>query len=322
MTYKYPDRWLDYTKYGSQVQGTQFIALKVPLGKKYFTKRMEESFTPDDAVQEIPGLGMVIDLTFTSKYYNPSEFLHHNVQHKKILTKGHEVPKRSLVNQFIRTVNDFLGDEQNKDKLIGVHCTHGLNRTGYFVCAYMILIQGQAPKSAIHSFNEARAHSMERANYLNSLIGLIPLSYKAHDDQDDTHETRDSRSGYRDQRSRYDRRADNHRRDRSRENHNGYYCGSANAYRERFNNWRDGPTRDDRPNNWRDNFAHDDRRPYRNYREYNRPSSNGWRDHDSYDDHRSTRRNNDEEACNSSYPLSNGDRKYNRFRWVRKDNGE
>ena len=33
--------------------------------------------------------------------------------------------------------------------VIGVHCTHGVNRTGYMVCRYMISKLGFAPDQAI-----------------------------------------------------------------------------------------------------------------------------------------------------------------------------
>lgn len=172
MAMKYPDRWLDYTSIGAQVDGTPFVPLKVPLKKAFFKGRQKESFTPADVCSQLPNLGMVIDLTFTKKYYEPREFIDRNVDHQKIYTKGHEIPQRSLVNKFIDIVNRFLSDEQNSDKLIGVHCTHGLNRTGYFVCAYMILEQGRNPRDTINVFNKARSHQMERANYLNSLLSL------------------------------------------------------------------------------------------------------------------------------------------------------
>lgn len=35
------------------------------------------------------------------------------------------------------------------DKLIGVHCTHGLNRTGFLMCRYMIEEMKMSPLDAI-----------------------------------------------------------------------------------------------------------------------------------------------------------------------------
>ncbi|XP_053695782.1 RNA/RNP complex-1-interacting phosphatase homolog [Sabethes cyaneus] len=178
MARELPDRWSKYSKFGRRVDTTSFVPLKVPLKEQYFrsgrTGRTER-FTPNDAIEEIPNLGLVVDLTNTAKYYNPQEFESKGVQYLKIYTKGHDVPDRHLIDKFIRNVKNFLVAEENKDKLVGVHCTHGLNRTGYFICAYMILVLGYSPKSAISLFNEARTHKMERANYLNSLLRFIPL---------------------------------------------------------------------------------------------------------------------------------------------------
>lgn len=43
----------------------------------------------------------------------------------------------------------FIRSESDVDKLIGVHCTHGLNRTGYMVCRYMVETLGFTALEAI-----------------------------------------------------------------------------------------------------------------------------------------------------------------------------
>lgn len=40
------------------------------------------------------------------------------------------------------------------DKLIGVHCTHGLNRSGFIVCRYMIEEMKMPPLEAIAGKNQ------------------------------------------------------------------------------------------------------------------------------------------------------------------------
>uniref|UniRef100_A0A1A9WW40 Tyrosine specific protein phosphatases domain-containing protein n=1 Tax=Glossina brevipalpis TaxID=37001 RepID=A0A1A9WW40_9MUSC len=57
-------------------------------------------------------------------------------------------------------------------KLIGVHCTHGVNRTGYFICSYMISELTMKPLEAIRKFVVARGHKIERFNYLDALNRL------------------------------------------------------------------------------------------------------------------------------------------------------
>ncbi|XP_034752931.1 WAS/WASL-interacting protein family member 2-like [Etheostoma cragini] len=57
----------------------------------------------------------------------------------------------------------------SRDELIGVHCTHGLNRTGYLICRYLIDVDGMDPKEAVELFNASRGHAVERQNYLEDL---------------------------------------------------------------------------------------------------------------------------------------------------------
>ena len=64
----------------------------------------------------------------------------------KILTEGKVVPSEGVVQQFYRWPVDILSKirkhvfftiravKGTEDGQIGVHCTHGLNRTGYLVC--------------------------------------------------------------------------------------------------------------------------------------------------------------------------------------------
>ncbi|KAI8040031.1 hypothetical protein M5D96_007456 [Drosophila gunungcola] len=43
------------------------------------------------------------------------------------------------------------GGPPRPDKLIGVHCTHGVNRTGYLICYFMISVMKKSPAEAIKS---------------------------------------------------------------------------------------------------------------------------------------------------------------------------
>ncbi|CAG9562453.1 unnamed protein product [Danaus chrysippus] len=58
--------------------------------------------------------------------------------------------------------------------LIGVHCTHGLNRTGYMVCRYMRDRLGISAQEAIEEFQNARGYAIERQNYVADILGENP----------------------------------------------------------------------------------------------------------------------------------------------------
>ncbi|XP_047911011.1 RNA/RNP complex-1-interacting phosphatase isoform X2 [Anser cygnoides] len=148
-----PERWTDYVPLGRRLPGTRFIAFKVPLRQNFdHNLHPEERFSPRDLIKKIKEqgeeLGLIIDLTYTTRYYRPEE-LPATLCYSKISTMGHEIPNNQTIFEFKSVVKNFLRDNKDNDKLIGVHCTHGLNRTGYLVCRYLIDVEGMEPNAAI-----------------------------------------------------------------------------------------------------------------------------------------------------------------------------
>ncbi|XP_035847732.1 RNA/RNP complex-1-interacting phosphatase isoform X2 [Sander lucioperca] len=168
-----PDRWLDYVAVGKRLPGTRFVAFKVPL-KQSLNRKLpcSDVFGPwellDALSKDEQRLGLIIDLTFTTRYYTLQD-LPDSLLFVKIFTAGHEVPSDETILSFKRAVRRFLRENANNDELIGVHCTHGLNRTGYLICRYLIDVDGMDPKEAIKLFNSSRGHAVERQNYLDDL---------------------------------------------------------------------------------------------------------------------------------------------------------
>lgn len=168
-----PDRWQDYTAVGKRLKGTRFVAFKVPL-KQALTRMLPraEVFGPWDLLDALKRdnqeLGLIIDLTFTTRYYTLQD-VPQSLLYVKIFTAGHEVPSDETILKFKHAVHRFLQDNQDNDKLIGVHCTHGLNRTGYLICRYLIDVDGMEPAEAVELFNSSRGHAIERQNYLEDL---------------------------------------------------------------------------------------------------------------------------------------------------------
>ncbi|XP_040053174.2 RNA/RNP complex-1-interacting phosphatase isoform X4 [Gasterosteus aculeatus] len=169
-----PLRWLDYSAVGKRLNGTRFIAFKVPL-KQSLNQQLPSSDVfglwelLDTLKREDQELGLIIDLTFTTRYYSLQD-VPDSLLVMKIFTAGHEVPSNKTILSFKRAVGAFLRDHADNDMLIGVHCTHGLNRTGYLICRYLIDVDGMDPKEAVALFNSSRGHAMERQNYLDDLL--------------------------------------------------------------------------------------------------------------------------------------------------------
>jgi len=106
----------------------------------------------------------IIDLSYTNRYYDPTAFPT-TVKHVKIEIQGQKNPSELKIQEFIKTVSESKG-------FVGVHCTHGLNRTGYLVCCYLIEKKGFSVPKAISAFNRAREDEagFHKVDYINNLF--------------------------------------------------------------------------------------------------------------------------------------------------------
>ncbi|CAF0972223.1 unnamed protein product [Adineta ricciae] len=175
-----PDRWLDYIGVNSWIENTRFIAFKCPL-KPEMQKHLPDDrrFTLGDLVERLDDkgkeLGLIIDLTNTERYYKRTDIEDAQIEYHKLMTPGHnQIPNETCYQDFAKTVRNFLDRNKNNDKLIGVHCTHGLNRTGYLIVRYMIEEMNFKPEEALEAFNRARGHSMEK--YTEDLLRRSAVS--------------------------------------------------------------------------------------------------------------------------------------------------
>lgn len=168
-----PDGWRGIAPVGRRIPRTRFIAFKVPL-KGAISQRLttNQKFSPKDLIAKMKEqneeLGLIIDLTYTTRYYTEKD-LPKSIQYQKLYTVGHEVPDDATILQFKRRVRKFLWENADNDKIIGVHCTGGINRTGYLICRYLIDIEEVDPDAIIELFNTARGHKMDGVVYLADL---------------------------------------------------------------------------------------------------------------------------------------------------------
>uniref|UniRef100_A0A8C6YFK4 RNA/RNP complex-1-interacting phosphatase n=1 Tax=Naja naja TaxID=35670 RepID=A0A8C6YFK4_NAJNA len=168
-----PDGWRNVSSVGQPIPGTRFIAFKVPL-KLAINQRLTptQRFTPKDLIAAVKAfnteLGLIIDLTYTTRYYGIKD-LPKSMEYKKLFTIGLEVPDDPTILQFKKWVRKFLWENADNEKLIGVHCTNGINRTGYLICRYLIDVEGWDPETAIQAFGDARGHHIDGHIYLTDL---------------------------------------------------------------------------------------------------------------------------------------------------------
>ncbi|TPP61386.1 Rna rnp complex-1-interacting phosphatase [Fasciola gigantica] len=169
-----PDRWYDYSPFGVPVRGTRLLPIKLPIPKEKSGNIMPNMrFTLDDLIDHIrlynKKLACVIDLTYT-RYYDPKLITARGIRYHKIFVEGHEVPHIRHVKEFNQVVNEVR--EQDPDGIIAVHCTHGVNRTGYLICRYIVEEMGREPDEVLREFQFARGHPVERVSYIDALMNL------------------------------------------------------------------------------------------------------------------------------------------------------
>ncbi|KAF4127903.1 Dual specificity phosphatase catalytic domain-containing protein [Phytophthora infestans] len=171
-----PDNWDDVAKMGTLVGTSRFLPLRVPLDAKYlpqFHNKREEIWTPKDFLetQEAQNLNvkMIIDLTNTFKYYDGErEFKDSGVEYVKLKIEGFNGPPDGRdVDQFMNIVDEFVARESEGN--IAMHCTHGLNRTGYLVVTYMVERLGYTVTDALEAFKVARPPGLIKHMYVEDL---------------------------------------------------------------------------------------------------------------------------------------------------------
>uniref|UniRef100_A0A3P9A8D0 mRNA-capping enzyme n=1 Tax=Esox lucius TaxID=8010 RepID=A0A3P9A8D0_ESOLU len=153
---------------------SKFLPMKTMLGPQYDDKVPEENrFHPNMLSQYLKSLkvkmGLLVDLTNTSRFYDRNEIEKEGVKYVKLQCKGHgECPTTETTNMFIRLCEHFM--EKTPTELIGVHCTHGFNRTGFLICAYLVEKMDWSIEAAVAGFAQARAPGIYKGDYLRELF--------------------------------------------------------------------------------------------------------------------------------------------------------
>ncbi|KAH1265811.1 mRNA-capping enzyme [Glycine max] len=168
--------WLDCPSSGQEI--CCMIPSKVPLGESFndcIPPGKRYSFKQVIHQQRVLGrkLGLVIDLTNTTRYYPVSDLKKECIKHVKIQCRGRDsVPDNLSVNQFVYEVTQFLSRQKHSKKYILVHCTHGHNRTGYMIIHYLMRAMSMSVTQAIKIFSEARPPGIYKPDYIDALYSF------------------------------------------------------------------------------------------------------------------------------------------------------
>ncbi|EDO40094.1 predicted protein [Nematostella vectensis] len=168
-----PPRWLNCPR-KSQVIADRFFAFKTPLSSRY------DDQIPEANRFQLPMLcsyfqtlkvkvGLIIDLTNTNRFYDKNELERlTGIKHVKLQCRGHgETPSPDQTQLFINICCRYW--DKNPGELIGVHCTHGFNRTGFLIISYLVEKEDWSIEAAVECFTKCRPPGIYKQEYLNEL---------------------------------------------------------------------------------------------------------------------------------------------------------
>lgn len=104
--------WSDYSTIGEVIPDARIIAFKTPLRSQFF-KPGEDRFEVSNLLDEIHArggeLGLVVDLTYTTRYYDPEDFIRNGIEYQKIFCPGHDAEAlRTIGAEFVDLLHWFF----------------------------------------------------------------------------------------------------------------------------------------------------------------------------------------------------------------------
>ncbi|KAL9121711.1 MAG: hypothetical protein Q9187_001735 [Circinaria calcarea] len=114
----------------------------------------------------------VIDISHESPCYDPRGLEAGGIEYHKFPTVSKIPPTSEEVRDFIGLVDRLREQQKSKDdlRLIGVHCHYGFNRTGFFVCSYLIEKGGFTVQQAIEEFQAKRPPGIRHDHFIDTLF--------------------------------------------------------------------------------------------------------------------------------------------------------
>jgi mRNA-capping enzyme len=151
----------------------KFLPFKTPLSGSFIDMREDSQFSPGMLLDAVNGhgltMGLVVDLTKTDRFYDKADLVSRGVGHYKLRCEGFgSAPTIQQTAEFCQMCAHFF--QQHPDNIIGVHCTHGYNRTGFLIIAFLVEQDDWSVEAAISAFSKSRPPGIYKQHYLEELV--------------------------------------------------------------------------------------------------------------------------------------------------------
>lgn len=142
-------------------------------------REIDDTHSPDIFVRNWKGkIKAVIDISHESPVYDPKGLDEGGIEYHKFPTVSKIPPTSEETKDVIKLVDRLraqspeiipLGSENDR-ALIGVHCHYGFNRTGFFICCYLIEKEHFGVQQAIDGFAKHRPPGIRHEHFLDQLF--------------------------------------------------------------------------------------------------------------------------------------------------------
>jgi hypothetical protein len=149
--------------------GLNLLSMKTPLGKNVAYKYYKEFQVYSQEIVKELGMDIccIVDISGTNKQRYNKDDLPANTQMHKIPTDQQMLPSEQQLEQFCNLIDTCIKEHNNKLTL--VHCTYGVNYTGYFLSYYLASRRAVPVEVAVSYFAVSRKVAMYDAELLDSL---------------------------------------------------------------------------------------------------------------------------------------------------------
>lgn len=155
---KNENKWRQVDPVSDRIEGTRFRAMKT-------LRQDDEEHSPAIVEARYAELTDIVDISREAPPYDPTTFRH--IVYHKMSTVSKLPPTRDEVAAYIALIDGIF--EKNPDAVIGTHCHYGFNRTGFFLCCYMIERLGFTIKRALLAFRSARNPGIKHSHFIDEL---------------------------------------------------------------------------------------------------------------------------------------------------------
>ncbi|KAL9633574.1 MAG: hypothetical protein Q9164_004618 [Protoblastenia rupestris] len=138
-------------------------------------REVDETHSPESFAKKWRGsIKAVIDISHESPVYDPRGLDDRGIEYHKFPTVSKIPPSAEETHDFALLVDQLRSQptpstSTDNKPLIGVHCHYGFNRTGFFICSYLIEKESYGVQQAIDTFGTARPPGIRHAHFLDEL---------------------------------------------------------------------------------------------------------------------------------------------------------